>query len=89
MTAVPAHQKLADLYGPMLQQLEFAMLQDDSEAFHATLESIRDARADDVTRELRVLAETLHDAMLKFRHEFRFRIWPTATCRMHARASIT
>jgi len=68
---MPAHQTLADLYGPMLEQLEHAMLQDDSEAFHATLESIRDARADDVTRELRVLAETLHDAMLKFRHEFR------------------
>ena len=33
---MPAHQTLADLYGPMLEQLEHAMLQDDSEAFHAT-----------------------------------------------------
>ena len=68
---MPAHVTLTDLYGPMLERLNHAMLQDDSEAFHATLEAIKDERADDVTRELRVLAETLHDAMLKFRHEFR------------------
>ena len=68
---MPAHETLADLYGPMLERLNHAMLQDDSETFHATLEAIKDERADDVTRELRVLAETLHDAMLKFRHEFR------------------
>lgn len=66
-----AHLTLTDLYGPALEQLNRAMLEDDSAQFHRTLEALKDARADDVTRELRVLAETLHDAMLKFRHEFR------------------
>jgi chemotaxis protein CheZ len=65
------HHTLVDLYGPLVERLTQAMLADRSEEFHSVLESIKDERADDVTRELRVLAETLHDAMLKFRHEFR------------------
>ncbi|MFM1886354.1 MAG: hypothetical protein RL026_1511 [Pseudomonadota bacterium] len=65
------HVTLETLYGPLVARLQDAMQADRSEDFHAVLESIKDARADDVTRELRVLAETLHDAVLKFRHDFR------------------
>ncbi len=71
MNAVATHLTLMDLYGPTLARLNQAAADNNSEAFHRTLEALKDSRADDVTRELRVLAETLHDAMLKFRHEFR------------------
>jgi chemotaxis protein CheZ len=68
---MPGQVTLTDLYGSMLDELTQAMSRDDAVSFHATLDSIRDVRADAVTRELRVLAETLDDAMLRFRHEFR------------------
>ena len=71
MNAVANHLTLMDLYGPTLARLNQAAAENNSELFHRTLEALKDNRADDVTRELRVLAETLHDAMLKFRHEFR------------------
>ena len=82
------HLTLTDRYGATLERLNHAMLENNSEEFHRTLEALKDARADDVTRELRVLAETLHDAMLKFRHEFRIadleeREVPDARARLH------
>jgi chemotaxis protein CheZ len=68
---MPGPVTLTDLFGPMLDELNLAMSRDDAVTFHATLESIRTVRSDELTRDLRVLAETLDDAMLRFRHEFR------------------
>lgn len=70
MSAQDAPRTLAQLYGDPVGRLQAAMLQDDSQGFHAVLEELRGRRSADVRDELRSLATTLHDAMLRFREDF-------------------
>ncbi len=70
MSVQGAPISLSQLYGEAVGELQAAMLQDDSQGFHAVLEQLRERRSTDVRLELRSLATTLHDAMLRFRQDF-------------------
>ena len=70
MSAQDAPRSLSQLYGDAVGRLQVAMQQDDSQGFHAVLEELRGQRSADVRTELRNLATTLHDAMLRFREDF-------------------
>lgn len=70
MSAQDTPHSLSQLYGDAVGRLQQAMQQDDSQGFHAVLEELRGRRSADVRRELRSLATTLHDAMLRFRQDF-------------------
>jgi chemotaxis protein CheZ len=70
VSAQDAPHSLSQLYGDAVGRLQMAMQQDDSQGFHAALEELRGRRATDVRRELRSLATTLHDAVLRFRQDF-------------------
>jgi len=70
MSVPGAPISLTQLYGEAVGELQAAMQQDDSQGFHAVLEQLRERRSTDVRLELRSLATTLHDAMLRFRQDF-------------------
>ena len=70
MSLPQAPHSLSQLYGEAMGRLQLAIQQDDSQGFHAVLEELRGRRSADVRRELRTLATTLHDAVLRFRQDF-------------------
>ena len=61
---------LVALYGESVERLRTAMLTNRRADFHAALAVLQEQRSDDFSRELRTLADALHDAMVQFRQDF-------------------
>jgi chemotaxis protein CheZ len=66
-----ATRNLAETYGPLVERLGQAVAGNDEKAFSAALDALQGERSGEVTRELRALTDSLFDAMMKFRQEFR------------------
>ena len=63
-------QTLVARYGAAVERLRAAMLAGQQHEFHAALAVLQEQRSDDMTQELRGLADALHDAMVQFRQDF-------------------
>jgi chemotaxis protein CheZ len=61
---------LVALYGESVERLREAMLDDRRADFQAALAVLQEQRSEDFSRELRTLADALHDAMARFRQDF-------------------
>ncbi len=64
-------QTLVALYGESVERLRVAMLADRRADFQAALSVLQEQRSDDFSRELRTLADALHDAMVQFSQDFK------------------